>query len=690
MGLTAGHEKSAARARHDQILPILWRQRWLIIVSTALALGLGIVYLFVATPVYTSTARMKIVPAMGRMIGEQSLSDSINANYLQTESDLIQSPVVLALALQSPDVKPLVPADVDQFQFLQKYMGVEPGKHETVISVSFSSTDRYAASIIANAIVRAYQKYSVTPKQSTAGDVEYLQAQDQQLNNEIQTVSAAMAKISEEHGAIDPANPNNTQAQRQVDDLLRELHQAQRDTDNAKFASDTADEVVEELRKKGVDLESADFGALNSTPEGLAAIAAEINALRQRLSSSTYLPQHPAYRDMESRLNQLRLVQARTYQLRYRLAKSTENRLESQLASAKKEAKDVGGAFAKYAQYQNQLTTAQNHREQVQKHLSEIMAARQLGVYQIDIFEEARPELKPSQPNKITTLPISMALGLMLGCGLGLMRDWKDDRFRTIEEIKETLDVPLLGTAPRLPDGIPAPLAGQQAMLEPTSALAEACRSIRTAIYFGAPKERCRTIHITSPASGDGKSTLAANLAITMAQSGKRVLLIDADLRLSAQHAIFGIRPEYGLSSVLSGKHTLDQAVQPTSVSGLEVLPGGPQVSHPTEMLNSSMFNELLEVFCERYDQIIIDSPPVMGIADSRIIAASCDVTVLVLKAEKSTRRLSEMARDALTSVGANLLGIIINQIDASDGHPYGYYGYNRPKPAKLARLAAN
>ena len=143
---------------------------------TMLGIALGVAYLFLATPVYTSTARMKVVPAMGRMVGEQSLSDSINANYLQTESDLIQSPVVPGVsALQTPEVKPLVPADADPIQFLQRYMGVEPGKHETVITVSFSSTDRFVAATMANAIVKAYQKYSVTPKQSTAGDVDLLQ-----------------------------------------------------------------------------------------------------------------------------------------------------------------------------------------------------------------------------------------------------------------------------------------------------------------------------------------------------------------------------------------------------------------------------------------------------------------------------------------------------------------------------------
>jgi len=137
------------------------------------------------------------------------------------------------------------------------------------------------------------------------------------------------------------------------------------------------------------------------------------------------------------------------------------------------------------------------------------------------------------------------------------------------------------------------------------------------------------------------------------------------------------------LSTVLDGKATLDQAVQPTAVSGLEVLPCGPKPSNPSEMLNSPMFNELLEVLSERYDQVVIDSPPVMGIADARIIGAASDVTVLVLRAEKSTRRISELARDGLGSVGANLLGMVINEVEQTNGYGYGYHGYPRAADRK-------
>jgi len=162
--------------------------------------------------------------------------------------------------------------------------------------------------------------------------------------------------------------------------------------------------------------------------------------------------------------------------------------------------------------------------------------------------------------------------------------------------------------------------------------MAEACRMIRTAIHFGSAKDRRRTLLITSAASGEGKSTLASNLAITVAQAGKRVLLIDSDLRLPTQHKIFGVDNDRGLSTLLQGQITLDEAIESTEIDGLELLPSGPQVHNPAEMLNSPVFTELLDTLFDRYDQIILDSAPVVGIVDSRIVAAACDVSILVLR----------------------------------------------------------
>jgi capsular exopolysaccharide synthesis family protein len=214
---------------------------------------------------------------------------------------------------------------------------------------------------------------------------------------------------------------------------------------------------------------------------------------------------------------------------------------------------------------------------------------------------------------------------------------------------------------------------GQKVHLESKSVVAEAYRTIRTAVFFGAPKEGAKTILITSPAPGDGKSTLASNLAISMAQAGQKTLLIDADFRKPVQHKIFEVDDNKGVSSVLAGRDTLEQAIQPGAIDSLDIMACGPEAPNPSELLNSDVFNETLEKLTEKYDRVVVDSPPVGPVADAQILAAVCDITVLVLRAEKSTRRQAQHARDSLLSVGARLLGAVVNDVQQKRGQ-YGYY----------------
>jgi capsular exopolysaccharide synthesis family protein len=222
---------------------------------------------------------------------------------------------------------------------------------------------------------------------------------------------------------------------------------------------------------------------------------------------------------------------------------------------------------------------------------------------------------------------------------------------------------------------------GQKVHLASKSIVAEAYRTIRTAVFFGVPKGKAKTILITSPNAGDGKTTLVSNLAIAMAQAGQKTLLLDADLRKPMQHNIFEFENSKGLSSILAGTITLDEAIQAGPVEGLDVLSCGPEVPNPSEILNSDAFTEILKGdLTKRYDRIIVDSPPVGPVADSQILSAGCDITLLVLRAEKSTRKHSQQACDVLQSVGGHLLGAVVNDVPRRHGR-YGYYsgyGYYR------------
>jgi capsular exopolysaccharide synthesis family protein len=330
--------------------------------------------------------------------------------------------------------------------------------------------------------------------------------------------------------------------------------------------------------------------------------------------------------------------------------------------------------------------------------IKELNVTEDVGALNISILEVARPAGSPSEPQKARVMAIVLVMGLMSGGGMAVLRAWMDQRLRSAEEISAVLDLPVLGVVPSMSKKESAVTRGQVVHKDSGSPASEAYRTIRTAVFFGAPKGEAKTILVTSPAPADGKTTLVSNLAIAMAQAGQKVLILDGDFRKPAQHKIFEVDfQDRGLSSTLAGTTTLEDAIWSTEIKGLDLLPCGPDVPNPSEILNSETFAKLLEQLSSKYDRVIIDSPPVMPVTDAQILAAICDVTLLVLRAEKSTRKISQQARDGLLSVGAHVLGVVVNDVPKKGhygyyshyGYYYGEYGYGRHKKKKASETGS-
>jgi capsular exopolysaccharide synthesis family protein len=215
--------------------------------------------------------------------------------------------------------------------------------------------------------------------------------------------------------------------------------------------------------------------------------------------------------------------------------------------------------------------------------------------------------------------------------------------------------------------------AGKIVATQPRCPASEAIRTLRTSVYLGLAAQESRVFVVTSPAPGDGKSTIASNLAIAMAQVGQRVLLIDADMRKPTQHEIFGVDPATGLAAILTDRRPADEAIVRSGIDRLDLLPCGKRPSNPAELLNDGFFASLLDELSLRYDRIVIDSPPIMPVADARALAAMADCTLLVLRAESSTRRMSVSARDELWRVRAQRIGLVVNGVPIRKQGAYGY-----------------
>jgi capsular exopolysaccharide synthesis family protein len=203
-------------------------------------------------------------------------------------------------------------------------------------------------------------------------------------------------------------------------------------------------------------------------------------------------------------------------------------------------------------------------------------------------------------------------------------------------------------------------------------------------LYFNAGGKGHQVIQVTSPNPGDGKSTLTANLAVAIAQSGKRVVLVDCDFRKPRVHKIFGVSPDIGLASVIAGDAELGRAIQPSAVPGLSLLPCGPRPANPAELLTSNRFQEVLDGLKGMFDFVLVDTPPLLAVSDPAVVAPRVDGVLLTVRITRKTRPAAERAREILGALGANVIGVVVNDLQTgkhAGGYGYGYrysydYGY--------------
>jgi capsular exopolysaccharide synthesis family protein len=356
-------------------------------------------------------------------------------------------------------------------------------------------------------------------------------------------------------------------------------------------------------------------------------------------------------------------------------ARQLERQLDERVADAQEQLKRTNLLAAQYQQMLGDVEERKQYITQADQQIQQLRMAKdaQQIVNDVTTYEPARVPEKPSFPRKTRTMAAAILVGALLGACLALMRDRMDTRMRSVEEIQTLVGLPILGVVPAMSGRRTAIARAMTVHLDPRSVVAEAYRTIRTAVYFGTNDAACKTILVTSPEPGDGKTTSASNLAIAIAQTGRTALLLDADFRKPTQHKNLDIKDTVGLSSVLAGREPLERAIQSTGVEGLDILPCGPIPGNPSEILNSREFGELIDALAARYDHIIFDSPPVNAVTDARILGAVCDATILVMRADKSTRKAGEHARNALLAVGARILGAIVN--DAPNRKGYEVYG---------------
>ncbi len=687
----------------ESLIQIIWRSRWTVLLTTVVVLAGAFAYIFKATPIYTSTSRLYVEQSGPKIMSETEQGVMTQSkNYLYTQAELLKSTPILTAALKTPGAnmeQMKVFEDVDnRIAFLKKRgLEVSVGKKDDIISVSSDSPKPAEAAQLVNAVVDSFITYHATTKRSTSAEVlKILQTEKAKRSSELTEQLKATMDFKKENEALAFESNRGNIILQKLERLSIVLTEAQLATVESKSLYESTERMISDPVgfKQFVEAERTRSIYIPMDREE-AELKSKLDQLQRRRADRLrqLTAGHPAVTAIETEIahvneqlaeldKKFAKAQLAVAEQQYLATRERESQIAQYFEDQRRQALLLNEQLAEYTILQSDWEQTKKDCDILNERIRDLNVTEDVGALNISILEVARPADKPSKPQKARYMAIALVLGLMLGGGLGLFRTWTDQRLRSAEEISAVLGIPMLGVVPSMPKKQTIAARGKSVHLEPTSVAAEAYRTIRTAVFFSVPKGKAKTVLVTSPGAGDGKTTLVSNLGIAMAQAGQRVILLDADFRKPMQQEIFEMTKEPGLSNVLAGATTLDKAIRPSSIAGLDILPCGRDVPNPSEMLNSEMFVELISELSSKYDRVVIDSPPVMPVTDACILGAICDVTLLVLRAEKSTRKTTQHARDGLLSVGAHILGAIVNDVPRRKGrygyyhYGYGYYGY--------------
>lgn len=699
-GNAANHYQPTASASPTTPLPaglleIVWRSRWILLISVVSCLGLAMAYLRGATPTYTSVARVYVEQTGPRIMSEMEAGVMTRSmNYLHTQAKLLTSTPILSAALKEDGMAEMMTlADVnDPIEYLSRTLKVTVGDRDDLISVAAGSPFPEEAAQLVNNAVDAYIAYHATTKRSTSAEVlKILRTEKAERGAELSEKLQKLTDFKKQNVAVSFDSGQGNLILNQIDRLSTALTEARLLTVRSESFRESVKTMVDDpvALRQFVESQGAD-SIVSVFPAEKARLESTLDDLERRRANWVHqlTAQHPTVAALDAQIDQARRdlaalnqeyaqAQVAAADQRYVAARRDEEQITRQLNEKREEFAALNDKLTEYAHLQSEYDQVKRLCDVLDERIEELHVTEDVGALNISVVEWARPATEPTEPQAARVLSMGLAGGLMLGGTLALMRHVTGQHLRSVDDVSATLRLPVLGAVPSFSGWWRRRILGRVTYLRSQSGIAEAYRTISTAVLFGAADAGARSILVTSAVAGEGKSTLVSNLAIAMAQAGQRTIIVDADFRAPVQDMIFRLDHEnMGLSGVLTQSCRLDDAIQATEVKNLDVLPCGHRVLNPSELLNSAGFERVLGDLAEHYDLVLIDSPPVTPFADARVLAGIASVTILALQVEKSRRKAICSACESLRAVGAQTLGVVLSNVHEKSGR-YGYcYGH--------------
>jgi capsular exopolysaccharide synthesis family protein len=560
---------------------------------------------------------------------------------------------------------------------------IVPIKNTRIVEIRYTSTDPVFAAEAANAVATAYIQQSMDFKFVASKEAsDFLSERLAEQRKAVEASERAVQEFKERNGAVSIADGNSSIAIQRLTDLNAALIKAK----------------TERINKEALynQLKSAQTtGALDSLPavmqneyvQGLKNNLATAQRQQAQLAER-YGAAHPEMikarsevQSAELKLNGEINKVVEAVNSEYRAALAQEQSLQGALNAQRNEALGQGKVGVAYSVLQREADSNRQIYENLLQRTKETGISGERRSTNVRVVDRAEVPGGPISPNVRGEMTFAFVAGLVLAVGLAFGFEYLDNRIKTPQELKATLSIPFLGMVPMIAGDKqvgPNPLLSGGVPQN----FSEAFKTIRTNVLFSTADEGMRTLVITSAGPGEGKSVVASNLSIAMAQAGQRVLLIDADMRRPRVHEIFGGEQEPGLSNVLAGNSKTSEAIRKSSVPGLWLMHAGHIPPNPAELLASRRYTDFIASLSAHFDWVVLDTPPVMVVADSSIVANQASGVVFVVGADNTSRHAARTAVEQLDSASAHVLGSVLNRVDLVR-NPYYYSAYYRKDYAR-------
>lgn len=661
---------------------------------------LALIYLLFATRVTTVSSRVTVAPVklqQQQLVGMEN--SPVSENYLNTQAELMTATPTLALALGMPGVDRLRILEKvdDPLSYLKKNLNVEVGKKNDIITVSYDTSNAAEGMTLVNSVVNAFINYqSNQMKRSTMDVVSVLRKERDDLNKELDEKIKKLSEFRTQNDTLSLGNDSNNIDQERLRKLSDALTAADVEVLNAKSSYETAAASFKSDPEKLKRMQEAQSDTPGAMAVDETALKASLFDLQQRIRdmSRQYMPNHPLMQAARTRLEQTELAYMNLMQQKYSAAKQKRDDLQSAVDQFRTKAISQSGKAIEYSRLKADVDGLEALTHRLEDQIKTTDITRDVGAINITVVDDAHEDMdKPTRPRRSWTLLTALILGAGIGLIASFAAEYTDSSLKSANDIEKSLGLTVLGAVPSMPRQYAASTHARTVHLNPGSEAAESYRSLRSAIVLNAGPRKFKTFLITSPVDGDGKTTIACNLAIALAKSGVKVLLVDTNVRDPGIHAVFGLPNDRGLSTVLVNDGEPEgKAIQASGMNNLDILTAGPLLDDPADLLNSPLLTETMVHLSRMYEMVIVDAAAILPVADGRIVAASCDASVLVLNSKRSNDKVSSQACEGLLSVGAEILGVVVNDVSQdrlSEGFDVSYAhlgGYNN----ELSRAASS